>query len=83
MELHGMQLTLIPELAGTADVGMSRHSRLPSRVRLGALGNPAACTPRLAEWSADILNDSVRLRARADGLQHHKDKPRGAVEKVG
>ena len=31
MELHGMQLTLIPELAGTADVGMSRHSRLPSR----------------------------------------------------
>ena len=39
------------------------------RVRLGALGNPAACTPRLAEWSADILNDSVRLRARADGLQ--------------
>ena len=41
---------------------MSRHSRLPSRVRLGALGNPAACTPRLAEWSADILNRD-RLRS--------------------
>ena len=39
---------------------ISCHSRLPSRVRPGALCVPAVCTPRLAEWPSDILNPLAR-----------------------
>ena len=41
---------------------ISFHCCLPSRIRPGSLGVPAACTPRLAEPSSDILNFSTSQR---------------------